>query len=436
VIRAVDLIERKRDGAEHTPDEIAWLVEGFTAGDVAAEQMSAWCMAVVFRGLSDRETDALCDAMVRSGETIDLAPLGRRVVDKHSTGGVGDKTTIVLAPLVAACGVPVAKMSGRALGHTGGTLDKLESIPGFRVGLTSAEMLAQVQRVGCAVVAQTGNLVPADGALYALRDVTGTVPAPALIATSVMSKKLAAGADAILLDVKVGDGAFARTVEEARELARLMQGLGARAGRPTVCELTRMDEPLGLAVGNALEVAECVETLRGEGPPDLDELVRSSAARLLALSDLGVGEDEGRARVDEALSSGRALEQLERWIGAQGGDPRLAHDPWDVLERCPVQRTVESSAAGSVSRVGARGIAAAAAELGAARARKEDAIDHAVGVVMHVKVGDAFESGHALATIHARDDAAWERAAAHVRDAVDVTSGPVERPPLILETIE
>jgi pyrimidine-nucleoside phosphorylase len=434
-LRAVDLIERKRDGAEHSDAELAWLVDGFLSGEVAAEQMSAWCMAVVFRGLTDAETDALCDALIRSGDTVDLSSLGRRVVDKHSTGGVGDKTTIVLAPLVAACGVPVAKMSGRGLGHTGGTIDKLEAIPGFRTALDVDEMVEQVRRAGCAVVAQTANLVPGDGALYALRDVTGTVPAPALIATSVMSKKIAAGADAILLDVKVGDGAFARTVEDARNLARLMRGLGQRAGRPTVCELTRMDEPLGNAVGNALEVAEAVETLHGNGPADFVELILSSTARLLALSDLGVDEAEGRRRAEEAIGSGEAVRALEQWMEAQGGDPRLAAEPWSVMERAPVVRTVEAPSAGHVARAGARGIAQAAMELGAGRARKSDPIDHAVGVVMRVAVGDRVDAGAPLAEIHARSEAAATHAEQTVLSSIEVGDEPVERPGVLIETI-
>ena len=335
-MRAVELIERKRDGAVHAPGEITWLVEGFVAGRVAPEQMSAWSMAVVFRGLSETETSELTQAMIESGATIDLSSLGRTVVDKHSTGGVGDKTTIALAPLAAAMGMPVAKLSGRGLAHTGGTLDKLESIPGFRVGLSVEELVEQVGRIGCALAAQSADLVPADRLLYALRDVTGTVPSPGLIAASVMSKKLAAGADAILLDVKVGEGAFMPDVASARELAERMRGIGVRAGRPTVCELTAMDSPLGAAVGNALEVAEACEMLAGEGPADFRELVLGSAARMAVLSDLGVALEAGRRLAEEAIASGAALRALERLLEAQGGDPRLAERPWDVLEAAPV----------------------------------------------------------------------------------------------------
>jgi len=434
-VRAVDLIEAKRDGGAHSAAEIAWLVAAFTRGEVAAEQMSAWCMAVVFRGLSDEETDALCDAMVGSGEVVDLSPLGRRIVDKHSTGGVGDKTTLALAPLVAACGVPVAKMSGRGLSHTGGTLDKLEAIPGFRVGLSVAEMIDQVGRVGCAVVAQTAALAPADGALYALRDVTGTVPAPALIATSVMSKKLAAGADAILLDVKVGDGAFARDIETARELARLMRGIGARAGRPTICELTRMDEPLGCAVGNALEVDEAFAALRGEAPADFQELVLTSAARLLALSDLGIDAGEGRRLAEAALESGEAVAAAERWIEAQGGAPRAVAEPWAVMERAPVSIEVAAPRAGHVTRCSALAIGRAAMRLGAGRARKEDAIDHAVGVVALAKRGDEVGIGQPLAVVHARDVATAEAARDDVLAAFEIADGAVARESVLIETI-
>jgi pyrimidine-nucleoside phosphorylase len=429
------LIERTRDGEDLPAGAVRWLVERFVAGDVSPEQMSAWCMAVVFRGLSEDAIDELCTAMLESGERLDLSALGRRVVDKHSTGGVGDKTTIALAPLVAACGVPVAKMSGRGLAHTGGTLDKLEAIPGFRVGLDVEELVAQVQRIGVAVAAQSARLAPADGLLYALRDVTGTVPAPALIATSVMSKKLAAGADAILLDVKVGDGAFVRTLEEGRALAILMRGLGARAGVPTICELTRMDEPLGLAVGNALETAEAFDVLRGKGPDDLVELVVMSAGRLLAMSDLGVDEREGRRRAADAISSGSAVEVAERWIEAQGGDPRVAGDPWSVLERAPVELDVPAPRAGSIAACGALAIGRAAMALGAGRARKSDPVDHAVGIVLARKVGDVVAEGAPLARIHARDEATAARVARDVAAAYAIGDDPVSRPELLLETI-
>jgi pyrimidine-nucleoside phosphorylase len=429
------LIERTRDGEPLPPGALRELVEGFLTGEVAPEQMSAWCMAVVFRGLADEAIDELCTAMLDSGERLDLSALGRRVVDKHSTGGVGDKTTIALAPLVAACDVPVAKMSGRGLAHTGGTLDKLEAIPGFRVGLGTDELIEQVRRIGVAVAAQSASLAPADGAIYALRDVTGTVPAAALIATSVMSKKLAAGADAILLDVKVGDGAFCRTLAEARGLARLMQGLGARAGVPTICELTRMDEPLGLAVGNAVETAEALDLLRGEGPDDLRELVLASAGRMLAMSDLGVDEDEGRRRAEAAIGTGSAVAVAERWIEAQGGDPRVASNPWSVLERAPLDVDVVAPRSGYVSACGALAIGRAAMTLGAGRARKQDPVDHAVGVVLRRKVGDRIEQGEPLARVLGRRSAAVEQAVGEVAAAYVIGDDPVARPPLLLETI-
>ncbi len=412
------------------------LVDGFLTGEVAPEQMSAWCMAVVFRGLPDDAIDELCTAMLESGERLDLSSLGRRVVDKHSTGGVGDKTTIALAPLVAACGVPVAKMSGRGLAHTGGTLDKLEAIPGFRVGLEIDELIAQVRRIGVAVAAQSARLAPADGAIYALRDVTGTVPAPALIATSVMSKKLAAGADAILLDVKVGDGAFCRTIEEARALAHLMRGLGARAGVPTVCELTRMDEPLGRAIGNAVETAEALDLLRGEGPDDLRELVLASTARMLVLSDLGIDEREGRRRAEAAIATGAAVATAERWIEAQGGDPRCASDPWSVLERAPVEREVPAPRGGPrrvlrrardrTSRDDPRSRPGAQAGSGRPRRRRHPAPQGG---------RSASTQGEPLARVLARDEAAAARAAEEVAAAYGIGDEPVARPGLLLETI-
>ena len=429
------LIERTRDGEALPPGAVREFVDGFLTADVAPEQMSAWCMAVIFRGLADEAIDELCTAMLESGERLDLSSLGRRVVDKHSTGGVGDKTTIALAPLVAACDVPVAKMSGRGLAHTGGTLDKLEAIPGFRVGLAIDELIAQVRRIGVAVAAQSATLAPADGAIYALRDVTGTVPAPALIATSVMSKKLAAGADAILLDVKVGDGAFCRTLEQARALAHLMRGLGARAGVPTICELTRMDEPLGFAVGNALETAEALDLLRGEGPEDLRELVLASTGRMLAMSDLGVDEAEGRRRAEAAIGSGAALAMAERWIEAQGGDPRVASDPWSVFERAPIEAEVPAPQSGYVAGCGALAIGRAAMTLGAGRARKQDPVDHAVGVMLVHKLGDRVEQGVPLARVLGRDRGAVARAVDEVAAAYAIGDDPVVRPELLLETI-
>src|SRR5688572_2725897 len=288
-MRAAELIEQKRNGGEHDPAALAELILAYARDEVPDYQLAAWCMAVYFNGLTGAETHALTDAMIRSGETIDLgAALGRKVVDKHSTGGVGDKTSVAVGPIVAACGVPLGKLSGRGLGHTGGTLDKLESIPGFRVELTTDELVAQLRNVGVAIVGQTANLVPADKKLYALRDVTATVDIVPLIASSIMSKKLAAGAEAIVLDVKVGDGAFMKTLDEARALAEQMVDLGKRAGRTVVCLLTDMDQPLGAAVGNALEVREAAETIVGEGPPDFTELVVDACARLLAYSDLGI----------------------------------------------------------------------------------------------------------------------------------------------------
>ena len=392
-VRVADLIERKRDGKELSAAEIDELI----LGDVPDYQLAAFCMAVYFKGMSSAETFALTDAMVRSGETIDLgAALGRRVVDKHSTGGVGDKTSLAVGPLVAACGVPFGKMSGRGLGHTGGTLDKLESIPGFRVELTTEEFIAQVRDVGLAIVGQTADLVPADKMLYALRDVTATVDNVSLIAASIMSKKIASGANAIVLDVKVGDGAFMKTVADAQVLAEAMIALGVHAGRGVVCEITDMDQPLGRAVGNALEVREVVATLRGEGPPDLDELVLGAAAHLLALSDLGVDVAEGRKRAQAAIADGSALAVYERWVRAQGGDPDL-----DALPKAHYVGEVFAPRGGFVVALKALPVGNAALDLGAGRREKDDAVDHAVGVVCLKKRGDAVEEGEPLAEIHA-----------------------------------
>jgi pyrimidine-nucleoside phosphorylase len=416
-VRVPELIERKRNGGELSAEEISELVLGFTRGEIPDYQMSAWCMAVYFRGLTGRETHSLTDAMIRSGETLELgAALGRRVVDKHSTGGVGDKTSLAVGPIVAACGVPFGKMSGRGLGHTGGTLDKLESIPGFRVELTIEEFIAQVREIGLAIIGQTGDLVPADKRLYALRDVTATVDIVPLIASSIMSKKLAAGADAIVLDVKVGDGAFMKTLDDARILAEQMVDLGRRAGREVVCLLTDMDQPLGAAVGHALEVREAVETISAEGPPDFSELVLDACARLLVLSDLGVDLAEGRRLAEEATTNGSAREMYERWIRAQGGDPDL-----DALPRAPVVHEVLAPRAGIVTRLAALRIGIASLELGGGRRTKDDEIDHAVGVVCSAKRGQTVEAGQVLADVHARDDDSAARGVESVLAAYEIT---------------
>jgi pyrimidine-nucleoside phosphorylase len=343
---------------------------------------------------------------------------------------VGDKTSIALGPVVAACGVPFAKMSGRGLGHTGGTLDKLEAVPGFNVELAMDAFLRQVAEVGMAIIGQTAELVPADKRLYALRDVTATVDIIPLIASSIMSKKIAGGADAIVLDVKVGDGAFMKTLESARELAEAMRELGVRAGREVVCELTDMDQPLGRAVGNALEVREAVDTLRGEGPEDLVELVLGASGHLLALSDLGVDQAEGRQGAEEALASGAALDLYERWVRAQGGDPAV-----EALPAAPVVRTVPAPEVGFVQGIAATAIGEAALRLGAGRVRKEDEIDHSVGIVCLAKRGDRVEPGSSLAEVHARSDEAAERALQEVTAAYRLGPEQPERRPIVLDVI-
>ncbi len=430
-MRPAELIEAKRDGHEHSATEISELILAYARDEVPDYQMAAWCMAVYFRGLTGAETFALTDAMIRSGDTLDLgAALGRRVVDKHSTGGVGDKTSIAVGPIVAACGVPFGKMSGRGLGHTGGTLDKLEAIPGFRVELTTDEFIAQVREIGLAIVGQSADLVPADKKLYALRDVTATVDIMPLIASSIMSKKLAAGAEAIVLDVKVGDGAFMKTREDARILAEQMIDLGHRAGRKVVCLLTDMDQPLGAAVGNALEIREAVDTIRGKGPPDFTELVFDASARLLALSDLDIDLAEGRRRAEHAIADGSALAMYERWIRAQGGDPGIA-----ALPLAPVVRELRAPRSGTVERLGALAVGIAALELGAGRRAKSDPIDHAVGVVCRAKRGDLVADDDVLAEIHAADDRSAASAADAVLAAYEIGNEPPRTHGILLDVI-
>jgi pyrimidine-nucleoside phosphorylase len=431
VIRPAELIQRKRDGEELSVDELAELVLGYARGEVPDYQMAAFCMAVYFRGLSPAETFALTDAMIRSGDTLDLgAALGRKVVDKHSTGGVGDKTSLSVGPIVAACGVPLGKMSGRGLGHTGGTLDKLESIPGYRTELTIDEFIAQVRDVGLAIIGQTGDLVPADKLLYGLRDVTATVDQVSLIAASIMSKKIAGGAQAMVLDVKVGDGAFMKTLAEARGLAETMSELGRNAGREVVCLLTDMDQPLGAAVGNALEVREAHDTVRGRGPADFTELVLDACARLLALSDLDIDVAEGRRRAEAAVADGSADEAWRRWIEAQGG---TADDA--ALPTAPIVRELTAPAAGYVSSLSAIAVGNAAVHLGAGRRTKEDAVDHAVGIVCRAKRGDHVEAGQTLAEVHARSEDDADRAQAEVLGAYELQDTPPPERPVLLEVV-
>ena len=430
-IPPAELIERKRNGEEIPAEELAELILGYARGKVPDYQLAAFCMAVYFRGLSPGETYALTDAMIRSGTTLDLsATLGRKVVDKHSTGGVGDKTSIAVGPIVAACGVPVGKMSGRGLGHTGGTLDKLEAIPGFDVNLSTERFVAQIRELGLAIVGQTEDLVPADKQLYGLRDVTATVDIVSLIASSIMSKKIAGGADAIVLDVKVGDGAFMKTLEDARVLAEAVLELGRRAGREVVCLLTDMEQPLGAAVGNALEIAEARDTVRGEGPPDFTELVLDACARMLALSDLDLDVEAGRRRAEAAVADGSALDVYERWIRAQGGDPDPA-----ALPRAPVVREVRSPAGGHVTRLGAIDVGHAALHLGAGRRAKGDEIDHSVGVVCRAKRGAEVAAGDVLAEVHARTAAEADRGAAEVLAAYDLGDAPPAGRPLLLDVV-
>ena len=431
MIRPVELIERKRDGGELSAEELEGLMLGYARDEIPDYQLAAFCMAVFFRGLTSAETYALMEAMIKTGETVDLrSALGRKVVDKHSTGGVGDKTSIAVGPIVAACGVPFAKMSGRGLGHTGGTLDKLESIPGFRIELSTEELIAQVQSAGMAIVGATADLVPADKRLYALRDVTATVDNYSLIAASIMSKKIAGGAEAIVLDVKVGDGAFMKSEADARTLAETMLELGRRSGREVVCLLTDMNQPLGRAVGNALEIREAIETLRGDGPPDFMELVLAASARLLTVSDLGVEEAEARERVLGVLGDGSAIEAYERWIRAQGGDPDEA-----VLPAAPLVRELASPRAGYVAELGAVGVGQAALHLGAGRQTKDDAIDHAVGVVCLRKRGDRVAQGEPLCEIHAQTEEAATEAALELETAYLLADEPPPESPVVLDVL-
>lgn len=398
-MRMVDIIEKKRDGHELTTAEINFFIEGYTKGEIPDYQASALAMAIYFQDMNDRERADLTRAMVESGDTIDLSAIDGVKVDKHSTGGVGDTTTLVLAPLVASLGIPVAKMSGRGLGHTGGTIDKLESIAGFHVELTREQFIDLVNRDKVAVIGQSGNLTPADKKLYALRDVTGTVNSIPLIASSIMSKKIAAGADAIVLDVKTGDGAFMKTQEDAEKLAHAMVRIGNHVGRKTIAIISDMSQPLGFAIGNALEVKEAIETLQGKGPKDLTELVLTLGSQMVILAGKAKTTEEAKSMLKESISSGKALAKFKDFLTNQGGDASIVDD-LSKLPQAKYKIELPAKQSGFVSRMIADEIGVASMILGAGRATKEDVIDLAVGLVLHKKVGDKVEEGESILTIY------------------------------------
>ncbi len=419
---------------------LRFFVGGIVSGEIPDYQIAAWAMAVYFEGMTDAETSALTLAMAQSGDQLDLhdsLPPGAVIVDKHSSGGVGDKTTLAVGPIVAACGLPVGKMSGRGLSFTGGTIDKLESIDGWSAELDEAQFRRQLQAVGLVVAAQTANLAPADKILYALRDVTGTVPSLPLIAASIMSKKLAAGADAIVLDVKCGHGAFMQTLDEARALARLMTAIGAHAGRAVTALITQMDQPLGNAVGNALEVREAIETLHGGGPQDFRRLVDAVATEMVMLGGRESSEQARQAAAQQAaqaIAGGAAFAKFRAFVAAQGGDVRQVDDP-STLRVADVRVDVGSPRAGSVAAIDSRRVGLAVVELGGGRRKKGEEIDRSVGVILHVKVGSRVEQGEPLCTVYAAGREAGEAAAAQIAAAYTLAEGPVSPLPVVYERI-
>ncbi len=425
------LIARKRDGGEHSREELRHLVLGYAREEIPDHQMAAWLMAVVVRGMTRPETVWMTEAMVDSGSRVDLSGLGGVTADKHSTGGVADTTTLILAPLVAACGVRVAKMSGRGLGHTGGTLDKLEAIPGMRVDLSADHIVEQAGRVGVVVAAQSDDIVPADRRIYALRDVTATVASIPLITSSIISKKVAGGADVVVLDVKVGSGAFMKAERDARELAEELTAVGSEMGLRVECVLTDMDSPLGDAVGNALEVAEAIAVLRGGGPPRLREVCLELGARMLRLAGSAETLEEGRRTLEFALESGAGLAKFREWVEAQGGDPGIADEP-SLLPRAPVRSEVVCERRGFVTAIEAETIGRAAMRLGAGRETKDAVIDPAAGVVMRVRVGDEVEAGSVIAELHTSDASKVADAASEVSGAVALGDKPPEARPLVV----
>jgi len=433
-MRTVDLIHRKRDGEELAPEEIAFLVEGYTRGEIPDYQMAAFLMAVYFAGMTDHELGALTECMVRSGETLDLSAIPGAKVDKHSTGGVGDKTSLIAAPLAAAAGAVVPMISGRALGHTGGTLDKLEAIPGFRTDLSLAEFQERLAEHKLCFIGQTPEIVPADGKLYSLRDATSTVESIPLIASSIMSKKLAVGLDALVLDVKVGSGAFMKRQVDARRLAQAMVAIGRRMNKRVQALITDMNQPLGFAVGNALEVMEVSQTLQGAGPNDLTRLSLELAARMIFLGRITDTLEEARDRAQRRLLDGSGFHKLKEVIQAQGGNPQVL-DRFDLLPNATGAREVTSPRAGFVSAIGAGDIGRASAMIGAGRDAKEDQIDPAVGVILEVKVGDKVEAGAVLCRLYHTQEDGLDEAAQLVEDAFRISAHPPEERELILEVV-
>ncbi len=436
-MRAVDIITQKRDGAALSADEIRWFIDAYTRGDLPDYQAAALLMAVVLRGMTPAETVELTLAMAESGQQLDLSDITPYAVDKHSSGGVGDKTSLIVLPLVASFGVTIAKMSGRGLGFTGGTLDKLESIPGYRADLSEAEFRQVARATGIVLAGQSAELAPADGKLYALRDVTGTVQSLPLIVSSIMSKKIAAGAQGIVLDVKVGSGAFMKTVAEGRELAQQMVDIGTRAGRDVIAVVSDMNQPLGHAVGNALEVAEAIETLNGGGPTDLREHCLIVAEHMLRLAGQGqrwTDPNAVRTELAHRLDNGEAFAQFRRLIGGQGGDLTYVDDPARLPQAEHVV-TLSAKQSGTISQVDAMGIARMALELGAGRAKKGDALDHAVGVVTQAKIGDVVQVGDPLLTIHANSDAGLRYCQSQLTAAVHISPETVPALPLFYDTI-
>ncbi len=434
-MRVVDLIRRKRDSGELTPEEIHQLIAAYTRGDVPDYQMSAWLMAVVLRGMSRPEIAALTEAMLHSGRVLDFSDLAGRKVDKHSTGGVGDKTSLIIAPLVAAGGLKVPMISGRGLGHSGGTLDKLESIPGFNVNLSLAEFRRVLETCGCALIGQTAEIAPADKKIYALRDVTGTVESPALICASIMSKKMAEGIDALVLDVKTGSGAFMKNLEDAANLAELLVETGTRMGKKVVALLTDMNQPLGRTAGNAMEVAECIEVLAGGGPADLRELSLDLAAWMFLLGERVKTIDEGKKLSSDLIANGQAREKFREIVALQGGDAGVVDDP-RRLAHARQTLDIGSSAAGYVAAIQCEQLGVAGVVLGGGREKKEDKIDPAVGMEFHKRIGDAVERGEPLCTLHYNSDARLAEARQLVQSAYLIApEKPILLPPLIYQII-